>query len=566
MCLVGRNGSGKSTLLRTIAGLIEPDQGERTVMPGLRISYLPQEPEISGYETLFSYVGSGLSGAEKEESYRIEGALDEVKLDGGLRPDTLSGGELRRAAIARAFVSAPDLLLLDEPTNHLDIQAIEWLEQKLMGYRGTFVVISHDRAFLIRLTNGCLWLDQGNLRRNSEGFAKFSDWAGHVMREEENERARHKTKLRTELAWLQTGVTARRKRNQGRLKRLQELREARARTIARFDKSRIAAESGAASGKRVIEAKNITLSFGANRIVENFSTRINRGDRIGLIGPNGAGKTTLLELLMKDLPPDAGSVLHGANLTPLVIDQKRQELSAGETVREILTGGRHDHIEVRGRPRHIASYLQDFLFDPAQMDSPVQTLSGGERNRLLLAKMLAKESNLMVLDEPTNDLDLETLDLLQDVLSDYDGTVLLVSHDRDFLDRLVTSTIVLEGDGQAIEYPGGYSDYVGQRPKKNAAEKPKQARPIKTEAAKGPKPARLSYKDQRRLDSLEKEMQELAKIIETLEAELADPDLYARDKKRFDLAGARLTLSREKLEAFEEEWLMLEMQKEGLPS
>ncbi|HZD26491.1 MAG TPA: ATP-binding cassette domain-containing protein [Alphaproteobacteria bacterium] len=552
LCLVGRNGAGKSTLLKIVAGLVPPDHGERWLQPGTRVAYLEQEPDLSGFASVADYVAAGAG----EAAYRVPMLLDAVGVDGGLATAGLSGGEARRAALARALVAAPDILLLDEPTNHLDIRAIEWLERELAGFRGAVVTISHDRAFLAHLSRATLWLDRG--------FAEFEAWQEAAYAEEDSRRHKLERRIAAETRWSREGISARRKRNQGRLRRLQELRAERRRMLARTGSVELRAAAGPVSGKLVIEAEHVAKGFAGRPVIRDFSTRIMRGDRVGLIGPNGAGKTTLLRLLTGELAPDEGRVRLGSNLAPVYLDQRRAVLEPERMVQDVLCGPGSQQVMVRGEARHVASYLQDFLFDPAQARQPVSALSGGERNRLLLARALARPSNLLVLDEPTNDLDMDTLDLLQELLADYDGTVLLVSHDRDFLDRVVTSTIALEGDGSAIEYAGGYSDYLSQRGPRDDAEKP--AKPEKTAGkSEKPKPSsggKLSYKHKRRLELLPDEMAALRGEIAALEAELADPALFTRRPERFRAATARLQAAAAELDAAESEWLELEMLRE----
>ena len=562
-CLVGRNGSGKSTLLKVFAGEVLADSGERFVQPGTRIAYLPQDPLLDG-ATVADYVAQGLPEDERDQMYRVDTVLAAVGVDGSRDPRHLSGGEGRRAALARALVGEPDALLLDAPTNHLDLPTILWLEEWLKAYQGALVMISHDRRFLENVSRQTLWLERGVVRRAEFGFAGFPQWQEDTYAAEEAELARMDNLLRRELHWLARGVTARRKRNMGRRRALDVLRQDRAqRFTSKQDNDRranLAAEAGDISGRLVIEADNLGKVYGDKIICQDFSTRILRGDRVGLIGPNGAGKTTLLRMLTGDLAPDSGVVRLGTNLEPAYFDQRRDRLDPERSVWDTLTDGRGDNIWVRGRPQHVVGYMKDFLFSEAQARTPVKALSGGERNRLLLAKLLAKPSNLLILDEPTNDLDMDTLDLLEEVLADYEGTLLVVSHDRDFLDRLVTSVIAVEGDGDISEYPGGYSDYLDQRPKKDA---PKVEAPKPKAEAPRPKTAsKLSYKDARELDELPGRMDKLHAEIAKLEAEINDPGLYARDRVRFDKAAARLDAARAEMETAEERWLELEALRE----
>ncbi|MBF0168875.1 MAG: ATP-binding cassette domain-containing protein [Alphaproteobacteria bacterium] len=565
-CLVGRNGSGKSTLLKVLAGEILPDSGERFIQPGTRIATLPQDPALTG-PSVTAYVGAGLPEAERDQTYRIEAVLEALKLDGSREPALLSGGEGRRAALARALVGEPDALLLDEPTNHMDLPTILWLEQALSVFAGALVVISHDRRFLEAVSRQTLWLEQGQVRRSEQGFAAFPAWQEETYAAMEAELARMNTKLRQELHWLARGVTARRKRNMGRLRALQTLRKGRGEMLqAKNESARLAkldTDAGDLSGRLVIEAEALCKRFDGAVVVNGFSTRVMRGDRIGLIGPNGAGKTTLLRLLTGELAPDSGQVRLGTNLVPAYFDQRRTQLDPERSVWDTLTDGRGDNIWVQGQPRHVIGYMKDFLFSEAQARTPVKALSGGERNRLLLAKLLAKPSNLLILDEPTNDLDMDTLDLLEDVLADYEGTLLVVSHDRDFLDRLVTSVIAVEGGGEVCEYAGGYSDYLRQRPESASAPVRREtSRPVL--AARTKTLTRLSYKDARELDELPARLDALAGEIAHLEKRLADPGLFARDRAGFETAAARLDAARTELSAAEERWLELETLRETL--
>ncbi|MGE5547198.1 MAG: ABC-F family ATP-binding cassette domain-containing protein [Solirubrobacterales bacterium] len=565
-CLVGRNGSGKSTLLKVFAGIILPDSGERFVQPGTRVAYLPQDPVLDG-ATVADYVAAGLPHAEADEHYRVEAVLDAVKLSPKADPTTLSGGEGRRAALARALVGEPDALLLDEPTNHMDLPTILWLEEWLKAYQGALVMISHDRRFLETVSQQTLWLERGLVRRAEFGFGGFAAWQEETYAAEEAELARMNTRMRQELHWLARGVTARRKRNMGRLRALQGLRKERAqRKQGVLDQSRqvkMAAEAGDISGRLVVEAEAITKAYGDRVVIQPFSTRIMRGDRVGILGPNGAGKTTLLRMLTGDLAPDAGTVKLGTNLETAYFDQRRDALDPETSVWDTLTDGRGDNVWVRGRPQHVVGYMKDFLFSEAQARTPVKALSGGERNRLLLAKILAKTSNLLILDEPTNDLDMDTLDLLEEMLADYEGTLVVVSHDRDFLDRLVTSVIAVEGGGEVAEYVGGYSDYLSQRPRADEPKADAKAPPAKAESR--PKTVtKLSYKEMRELEELPARMDALGAEIARLEADLADPGLYSRDPARFQKSAARLDGAREDLAAAEERWLELEAKREEL--
>ncbi len=562
IALVGRNGAGKSTLLRLMAGAIEADAGERRLQKGVRVAMLAQEPDLSGHATVLDYAAAGAAA----ERHRAAALLDALGVDGARATDGLSGGEARRAALARALAGDPDVLLLDEPTNHLDLPAIEWLEARLAAGRFALVAVSHDRAFLSRVTNATLWLDRGRLLRLDKGFAHFESWSGEILAREETEAAKLDKRIAEETRWSHQGITARRKRNQGRLRRLAELRAERARRPRAAGSVRMAAAQAAPAGKLVIEAEDIAKGWDGNPVIRGFSTRILRGDRVGIIGPNGAGKTTLLRLLIGALAPDSGRLRRGTNIEMVYLDQAREALEPGETPWSLLCPGGGDQVMVGGRPRHVVSYLRDFLFADTQARSPVESLSGGERNRLLLARALARPSNLLVLDEPTNDLDMDTLDLLQELLADYAGTVLLVSHDRDFLDRVVTSTVALEGDGAATEYPGGYSDYVRQRPSAGAgkpARRPGKApRRTPAQGEAGTSRDRLSYKQQHALDRLPGRMAALEARIAALEATLADAGLYARDRAAFERATAELAAARAEHAVAEEEWLALELLRE----
>ena len=564
VALVGRNGSGKSTLMKCLAGRVELDSGERFVQPGARIGWLEQEPDLGRFPTVADFVAAGQA---EPAPHRVEAVLDALSLPPGRACATLSGGEARRAAIARALVDDPDVLLFDEPTNHLDIPTILWLERELQAFKGGLLLISHDRAFLQALSRRTLWLDRGVMRETERGFAQFEAWREEVFAAEEAAAHKLDQKIKAELKWMwEGGISGRRTRNMGRVRRLQDMRTERANRI-RSRQANLGVAEADVSGKLVIEAEGIAKSFagpdGPRAIVSGFSTRILRGDRVGLIGPNGAGKTTLLRMLTGELAPDAGTVKLGTNLQTIVFDQRRAQLDPQSTLKQVLLPEGGDNIWVGGKPRHIASYLKDFLFEPAMMDQPVRALSGGERNRLLLARLFARPSNLMVLDEPTNDLDMDTLDLLEEVLADYDGTLLLVSHDRDFLDRLVTSTIAVEGDGTAIEYAGGYSDYLVQRKAAREADAPKPA--ARTSAPVAPKArTKLSYKDARELEELPGRMAALEKRVKALEAKLADPAFYGKDPAGFQRATDELTRVQADLATAEDRWLELEALKEEL--
>ena len=570
LCIVGRNGSGKSTLLKIAAGLVGFDSGERFCQPSVTVRYLPQEPDIAGHATTLAYVEAGLSPGE--DPYRARLMIEQLGLSGDEEPARLSGGEARRAALARVLAPEPDILLLDEPTNHLDLVAIEALEGTLKGLRSAIVLISHDRRFLETLSEATVWLDRGITRRLDRGFADFEAWRDQVLEEEERDRHKLDRRIADEEHWLRYGVTARRKRNQGRLRQLQDFR--RSRTEARANRpvgnATLAAQTTKASGKLVIEAEGIAKSYGDRAIVRDLTMRIERGDRIALVGPNGAGKTTLINLLTGALPPDTGSIKLGANLEIATLDQRRESLDLEATVADTLTGGRGDSVIIAGQSRHVIGYMKDFLFRPEQARSPVKALSGGEKARLMLARALAKPSNLLVLDEPTNDLDLETLDLLQEMLADYPGTLIMASHDRDFIDRVATSTLLAEGtDGRWTEYAGGYSDMVAQRgsgigarPVTRAKPAPVASKPAEPPAAAVPARKRLSFKDDHALKVLPERIAALTTEIQRMEAMLSDPNFYRRDPKAFAATGEALAKARAELSAMDSEWLRLELLRE----
>jgi ATP-binding cassette subfamily F protein uup len=565
VALVGRNGSGKSTLMKVMAGLIEPDRGARIVTPGVRIGYMEQDPDMAGHATLGDYAARDL---DESEHYRVEMACEGLKFDPARPVATASGGERRRAALAKLMAEAPDLMLLDEPTNHLDIEAIAWLEAELSDSRKAFVLISHDRAFLRELSRATLWIDRGMVRRQETGFEHFEAWRDKVWEDEDMQRHKLDRKIKAEARWAVEGISARRKRNQGRVRALAELRAERAAQIRRQGTAAMALEAGAASGRKVIEAVGISKAYGDNLILRNFDIRILRGDRVAFVGPNGVGKTTLLRMLLKEIEPDSGTVIQGTNLMPAVFDQARAQLDPEMTLWESLTGdaemrvsGQADQVLVRGQPRHVVGYLKDFLFDERQVRAPVRSLSGGEKARLLLARLMARESNLLVLDEPTNDLDTETLDLLQELLDDYDGTVLLVSHDRDFLDRVATTTIAMEGDGRATVYAGGWSDYRAQRgaPLSQESRKNTVQSEVKTLTLRSERPpvSRLSFTERHRFEELPGLIERLQAEIGKLEDLLADPGLFTREPVKFKKATEALMSRQSALSAAEEEWLAL---------
>ena len=561
IALVGRNGSGKSTLMKLMAGLVEADTGARVLAPGVSTGYMEQDPDLSGFSTLRDYA---ISDLDLGEDYRVEAAAEGLKLNLDAPTDTASGGERRRAALAKLLSEAPELMLLDEPTNHLDIEAIAWLEAELSQTRAAYILISHDRAFLRALTRATHWIDRGAVRRQDKGFEAFEDWRDKIWADEDMARHKLDRKIKKEARWAVEGISARRKRNQGRVRALGDLRAERASQITRAGTAAMAFESGPKSGKQVIVAEHIAKAFGERQIITDFSLKVGRGERVALVGPNGAGKTTLLNILTGAEAPDSGTVKLGTNLVPAVFDQNRAALDPNDTLWASLTEdpatrvrGQADFVMVRGNPKHVVGYLKEFLFDERQARAPVHSLSGGEKARLLLARIMARESNLLILDEPTNDLDIETMDLLQELISDYDGTVLLVSHDRDFLDRVATTTIALK-DGRAQAYPGGWSDYQRQsqeiaqgsdvKTKPKAVEKKSQKK-----AADG-----LTFTEQHRL-------KDLPNVIERLEAEIAklteflsEPDMFTTQPAKFAKASEALAERQKALLEAEEEWLMLE--------
>ena len=553
LALIGRNGAGKSTLLRLIAGAIDSDEGRRTIVPGTNVVMLEQDPDLTGFATLEDYV---LSGGRAPQKYEAEAIAGQLGIDLSREAASASGGERRRAAIVRALALDPDVLLLDEPTNHLDIAAIEWLEDWLKRFTGAFVVISHDRTFLTRLTKQTLWLDRGQLRRAEVGFGGFEAWTEQVYAEEERNAARLDAKLKIEEHWLQRGVTGRRRRNQGRLAKLKEMRAERAAMMGPQGAAALSVAADDVKTKVVIDAERVSKRFGERTIIGDLTLRVARGDRIGIVGRNGAGKTTLLKLLTGELVPDSGIVKRAATLDGIVIDQQRSLMAPQKSVRDVLAEG-GEWIDVLGTRKHIHGYLKEFLFDPSLAEAKVGTLSGGERSRLLLAREFARRSNLLILDEPTNDLDLETLDLLQEVIADYEGTVLIVSHDRDFLDRTVTVTLGLDGSGHVDVVAGGYEDWERKRrPRVDAARKA-AARPASAPPPPPPARTKLSYKDQRDYDLLPRRIEEIDAQVARDEAALADPNLYVRDPAAFERLSKGIATLREEKDAAELRWLEL---------
>jgi len=565
LALVGRNGSGKSTLMKVMGGLVEADSGTCIPAPGVQVGYMEQDPTMAGFATLGDYAASGLDAAD---AYKVEMVAQGLKFDADGDVATASGGERRRAALAKLMAEAPELMLLDEPTNHLDIEAIAWLEQELKQTRAAFVVISHDRAFLRELTRATLWIDRGNVRRMDDAFDRFEGWRDKHWEEEDLQRHKLNRKIKAEARWAVEGISARRKRNMGRVRALQDLRAERAAQIKRQGTAAMSFESGAASGKKVIEAVGLSKSYEAKPIIKGFDLTVQRGDRVAFVGPNGVGKTSLINILTGATEPDEGTVKHGTNLKVAVFDQARSQLNLDESLWDNLVNdpemgvsGKADQVMVRGTPKHVVGYLKEFLFDEAQARAPVRSLSGGEKARLLLARLMARESNLLILDEPTNDLDIETLDLLQDILGEYDGTVLLVSHDRDFLDRVATTTVAMEGNARAVIYAGGWSDYQAQRGNVSAA--PSAARPVKQKekvptARTAARSSGLSFTEKHRLAELPQVLDRLSAEISKLEDLLAEPNLFTENQVKFQKATAALVERQTALAAAEDEWLELE--------
>ncbi len=567
ICLVGRNGSGKSTLLKIAAGIVEHDSGERFFQPGTTVHYLPQEPDFGVHANVDSYVEASLG--PMGEIHRAQHYLRELGLTGLEEPASMSGGEARRAALARALASNPDVLLLDEPTNHLDLPAIEWLESELRAFRGALILISHDRRFLEALSNRTIWIDRGQTRRMERGFVAFEPWRDQVLDEEEREQSLLAQSIAREEHWMRYGVTARRKRNMRRVELLGSLRKQRREHVGSQGNVKLTASSADISGKLVVEATKISKSFSARMIVDNLDLLVLRGNRLALVGPNGAGKTTLIKLLTGALEPDSGTIKLGTNLDVVTLDQNRLSLNPTDIVQDVITGGRGSSVTINGETKHVMTYMRDFLFRPEQARTPVSVLSGGERARLILARELARPSNFLILDEPTNDLDLETLDLLQEMLGEYTGTVIVVSHDRDFLDRVATSVLMYEGDGKWQEYAGGYSDMLSQRGEGVAMRKAKVNVVVKAQAAaiaamdEPQAKKKLSFKEKHALEKLPAKMALLQTELKNLEAQLADAGLFTRDPQNFEKASNRHATASNELVTAEEEWLELEMLRES---
>ncbi len=570
LCLVGRNGSGKSTLLKIAAGSVEPDMGERFVKPGVTWRYLEQEPDLGGFKTVEDYATADLG--PQGDPHQARTILNALGLSGAEDPSTLSGGEIRRAALAKALAPDPEILFLDEPTNHLDLPAIEWLEATLGASRAALVMISHDRRFLENLSTRTVWLDRGETRTIDRGFKDFEAWRDAFFEQEERDRHKLDRKIVREQHWVVHGVSGRRKRNMKRLGDLAKLRSDRQKLAERSaraqDKVALSASGAQASGKIVLEAEGLSKSYGDRALVRDLSLTVHRGDRIGIVGPNGTGKTTLLKLLIGELSPDSGRVRVGAKLELISLDQKREQLPPTTTLKDALTEDRGDMVMVGGKQRHVMSYMKDFLFQPEQAGTPIERLSGGERGRLMLARAFAKPSNVMVLDEPTNDLDLETLDLLQELIADYEGTVLLVSHDRDFLDRVVTTVLASDGHGLWREYVGGYSDLLRKQRLDNVPAAPKPSgKDVKPKGETAPKTrTKLSFKDKHALETLPQKMEQAQSQIAQLKSTLADPDLFRKDPTAFNKTAGDLSALEAELADMEEEWLRLELLREELES
>ncbi len=572
ICLVGRNGSGKSTLLKIAAGLVEHDGGERFMKPGITVRYLPQEPDLTPFASISDYITDGLEGAD--QAYRIPYLMDALGLDGKSPTTHLSGGEARRAALARTLAPEPDILMLDEPTNHLDLPAIEWLENELRSMQAALILISHDRRFLENLSRHTVWIDRGETHLNEKNFSEFEDWRDNFLEQERLDQHKLNRKIHREQHWVVHGVSGRRKRNVRRLKELANMRKQLSEHREQSGQVSFTTTQASKSGKSVAKLEHVCKAFDDRTIIDDFSVKIARGEKIAIVGPNGSGKTTLLKIIMGELQADKGKIELGVNLEPLVIDQKRETLNPEWTLAEALTDGGGENVIVDGKSVHVIRYMKDFLFLPEQARTPIHALSGGERGRLQLARGLRLPSNFLVLDEPTNDLDLETLDLLQEVVADYPGTVIIVSHDRDFLDRTVTRTIAYEGKAKWQVYAGGYTDMVNQRghgvKTRTQSDSTADTSATKTAKSEGASTAsaqksgrKLSYKHTYRLEKLPGEMEKCAADIATLETRLSDPDLFRTDPEMFNKLAAELEAMQNGLSALEDEWLELEALKEG---
>ncbi len=566
IALVGRNGSGKSTLLKIASGDVEADKVERFLQPGVTVRYLPQEPDLSAFSTVLEYVETGLTAGDDE--YRAGYLLDQLGMQPDADPQSLSGGEARRAALARTLAPTPDILLLDEPTNHLDLPVIEWLQAELSSMKSAMLIISHDRRFLSDLTRSTVWLDRGVTRQTDRGFTHFEEWRDEILAQEELDQHKLDRQIVREEHWVRYGVTARRKRNVRRMSELADLRQKRHDHRGPPGSVKLSVSDAKKSGAIVADIEEVSKAFGDKHVVKDFSTRIMRGDRIGIVGPNGAGKTTLIKMIIGELEPDAGKVKLGTKLEVATLDQKRAQLDPLTTLKDALTGGGGNNVVINGQARHVIGYMKDFLFLPEQANTAVGKLSGGERARVMIARALSLPSNFLILDEPTNDLDLETLDLLQEMISEFDGTVLVVSHDREFLDRVVTSTIIAEGDGTWTEYPGGYSDMVHLRgygvTKPQSFGKPKKSKASKSAPAPKQSTKKLTFKHKHALETLPGEMEKLTAKIENLQVELADPDLYAQDAEKFQSLLDQISLAQSALEDKEGLWLEIEMIREEI--
>ena len=566
IALVGRNGSGKSTLLKVLQGLVIQDEGERILSKGLSVGYMEQDPNLSEFVTLKDYV---CSGALVSDYHKGEKVAQNLGVDLDMPANVSSGGERRRAALTKLIAENHDIMLLDEPTNHLDVEAIEWLEAELKGLSKSFIVISHDRKFLSNLTNDTIWVDRGKARRCSIGFGGFEAWRDKIWHEEDEKIHKLNRKIRSESRWAVEGISARRKRNQGRLRNLEKLRAERQSYISRTGLAKMKLESRTKSGQLVLKADKVSKSFGEKCIIRNFSIQIRKGDRIGIVGPNGIGKSTLLKILLGEVIPDLGTAKLGSNLIVAKFDQMREQLNLENSLWQNLTddptmkaSGKAGQIMVRGKSKHVAGYLKEFLFSESQLRSPVKSLSGGEKARLLLAKLMARESNLLILDEPTNDLDLETLDLLQEVIAEYEGTVLLISHDRDFLNRTVDTSIILTGQGEFVKIAGSWEDYNNLKAKnetqnkgeyldkkKNVSKPPKREIPSKAE---------FSFVDKHRLDEIPNLIDRLEYEIKQLETFLSDSNLYLEHPNKFEKASAALIERQAEMKKLEDEWFKLE--------